>query len=110
VPRLPGEVEVIVPPEIIIASPEPDEVLNVERPTIIDGEAAGITEGNVIVRALDNLGMVLDERRVEVTQPTDRDGTWMWEVDLDLFDAIPGSRGTILAYAVSLETRRHQCR
>ena len=104
VPRLPGEVEVIVPPEIVIATPAADDVLSVERPVIIDGEAAGITEGNVFVRALDNLGIVLDERRVEVTQPTDRDGTWLWEADLDLFNAIPGSRGTIMAYAMSLET------
>ena len=102
VPRMPGEVEVIVPPEVVIVSPDVDEVLSVERPVIIEGEGAGITEGNVKVRALDNMGNVLDERRVAVTVPTDQDGTWLWEVDLDLFDAVPGSRGTILAYATSL--------
>jgi putative lipoprotein len=73
--------------------------VSTNRPVVIDGEAAGITEGNVFVRALDSMGVVLDEQRVNVTRPTNQNGTWTWEVDLDLFDASPGSRGTLLAYA-----------
>ena len=103
VPRLPEEVEVIVPPQVNILTPEYDDVLSVDRPVVLHGEAAGITEGNVFVRALDNAGLVLDERRVEVTEPSDQNGVWQWQVDLDLFDAATGDRGTIFAYAQSAE-------
>ena len=77
-------------------------MLDIQRPVVMNGDAAGISEGNVMVRVLDSMGVVLDERRVSVTQPTDQDGTWLWEVDLELFGAIPGSRGTVLAYAQSI--------
>ena len=102
VPRLPGNIEVIVPPEVVVISPEMNEVLDISMPVVVDGEAAGVTEGNVLVRALDNMGIVLDETRAVVIQPTGGDGAWIWEADLDLSGATPGERGTIIAYSVDL--------
>ena len=62
-PRLPSEDEAVVPPQIDILNPEADAALDIQRPVVMNGDVAGLSEGNVMVRVRHSLGVVLDERR-----------------------------------------------
>lgn len=99
VPRLPQPQPIVVPPAVEINSPAVGDELTLTAPVQVTGRAAGVAEGSVMVRVLDNLGNVLDEVRAEVTQPTDSNGTWLWAVDLNVTPAAEGRWGTVFAYA-----------
>ena len=71
VPRLPQPAPIVVPPMVEIDSPVAGDELTLTAPVKVTGSAAGVAEGSVFVRVLDNLGNVLDERPRN-GHPTDR--------------------------------------
>jgi putative lipoprotein len=101
VPNLPAQGIVPQPPTVSINTPAANESIDPNAPLHVTGESSWTAEGGVLVRALDDLGGVLDERRVSVTRRA-QNGTWTWSVDLRLSDVATGTHGTLFAYAPSL--------
>lgn len=89
------------PPTVAIDTPAANASVDPSVPLSVTGVSSWTLEGGVLVRALDNLGQVLDERRVTVTEPV-QNGIWKWRVDLRLSAVATGTHGTLFAYAPSL--------
>ena len=79
-----------LPVEVTITSPAAGAV--VDLPVVVRGTVVGA--GTVVVRALDNMGNVLDEKRADL------DETGSFEVSLSVLVAA-GTRGTIYVYSPS---------
>jgi uncharacterized lipoprotein YbaY len=88
------------PPTVAIESPPAGASVPVTEPLVLLGSSEWTQPGNVWVRALDNAGVVLDEARVLPIAPAVQ-GAWTWEAELDLGDALTGTRGLLFAYAPS---------
>jgi hypothetical protein len=90
----------IVPPQttgevaLEITNPQDNAALNTAGPVSIGGTGAGLFEGGLIVRLLDNEGRVLIE------QPTTLTSAGTWTIDLPV-DVQSGTRGIVYAYAIS---------
>jgi putative lipoprotein len=82
---------------IVIDNPEPYTTLNLQGALTISGTAAGLFEGNVVVRALDDQGNVLAEQPTTV-QTNEVGGEGPWQVSLNVGDI---RRGTIYAFSPS---------
>lgn len=77
-----------------ITNPQDGAALNIGGPVSISGTGAGLFEGGLIVRLLDNAGHVLIEQPTTLTNA----GTWTIELPVDV---APGTRGIAYAYAIS---------
>jgi heat shock protein HslJ len=83
---------------IAITEPDPGEVLDISQPVRVQGKGVALTEGNVVVEALDAQGNVLDREPATLQGPdvaTGGEGSWSVELTID---AEPGTAGKIWAY------------
>jgi len=83
---------------IVITEPDQGQVVDVNQPVQVSGKGAGLTEGNVVVEALDWQGNVLDRQPTTLQGPdvaTGGEGTWSTELTIE---ADPGTAGRIWAY------------
>ena len=101
VPSLPVPGVVPEPPSVTISSPAAGASLALDVPTVVTGSSSWTQPGTVWVRALDNVGMVLDEERATAMAAT-ADETWTWQAALDLGHVVSGTFGTLIAYVPSL--------
>ena len=76
--------------------PADNSVLPFSLP-IVNGRVFGLTEGDVVVRALDNEGAVLTEVITSLLAPTTAGAPATWQVSLEL-DVAPATYGIIYAY------------
>jgi hypothetical protein len=88
------------PGQAMIAITEPDQgqVVDIDKPVNVQGKGAGLTEGNVVVEALDWQGNVLDRKPATLQGrdvATGGEGTWSAELTIDIE---PGTAGRIRAY------------
>jgi heat shock protein HslJ len=87
-----------VQPFIRIDEPAQGALLDISKPVTVRGSGAGLTEGNVVVEALDPQGNVLDRQPATLQGPdvgTGGEGTWSTELGIE---AEPGTAGRIRAY------------
>jgi hypothetical protein len=89
-----------VPGQAMIAITEPDQgqVIEIDKPVKVQGKGVGLTEGNVVVEALDWQGNVLDRQPTTLQGKdvgTGGEGTWSVELNIDVE---PGTAGRIWAY------------
>jgi heat shock protein HslJ len=101
-PTLPPAVTV-APSEAMIAITEPDQgqVVDIDSPVTVQGKGVGLTEGSVVVEALDWQGTVLDRQPTTLQgRDVDTGGAGTWSVELTI-DVEPGTAGTIRAYSES---------
>jgi hypothetical protein len=92
-----------VPGQAMIAITEPDQgqVVDISHAVKVQGKGVGLTEGNVVVEALDWQGNVLDRQPTTLQGPdvgTGGEGTWSVELTIKVE---PGTAGTIRAYSPS---------
>ncbi|HSR31054.1 MAG TPA: Gmad2 immunoglobulin-like domain-containing protein [Anaerolineae bacterium] len=88
------------PGQAMIAITEPDQgqVVDISQSVKVQGKGVGLTEGNVVVEALDWQGTVLDRRPATLQGPdvgTGGEGTWSTELTIKVE---PGTAGRIRAY------------
>jgi hypothetical protein len=88
------------PGQAMIAITEPDQgqVVGIDKPVRVQGKGVGLTEGNVVVEALDWQGNVLDRQPATLQGPdvgTGGEGTWSTELTIEVE---PGTAGKIWAY------------
>ena len=86
---------------IKIDEPAQGAVVEISEPVLVRGLGMGLSEGNVVVEALDRHGNVLD-RQPTTLQGADvgTGGKGTWAVELTI-EAEPGTAGSIRAYAES---------
>jgi len=89
-----------VPGQAMIAITEPDQgqVVDINQPVKVQGKGVGLTEGNVVVEALDWQGNVLDRQPTTLQGrdvATGGEGTWSIELTIE---AEPGTAGKIRAF------------
>jgi hypothetical protein len=87
-----------VQPYIRIDEPVQGALLDISGPVGVRGSGAGLTEGNVVVEALDVQGNVLDRQPTTLQGPdvgTGGEGTWSTELTIE---AELGTAGRIRAY------------
>jgi hypothetical protein len=83
---------------IVITEPDQGQVVDVNQPVQVSGKGAGLTEGNVVVEALDWQGNVLDRQPATLQGPeVATGGEGDWSVDLNI-QTEPGTAGRIWAY------------
>lgn len=88
-------------PFVTITNPLPYAMLNTEEPITIFGTGGALFEGNVVVRALDNQGNVLDENATTINSPdAGTGGAGPWQTSLTV-NVAEGTRGTIIAFSTS---------
>jgi heat shock protein HslJ len=90
-----------VQPYIRIDEPIQGAVVDISKPVPVRGTGAGLTEGNVVVEALDAQGNVLDRQPATLQGPdvgTGGEGTWSTELSINVE---PGTAGRIWAYHAS---------
>jgi hypothetical protein len=83
---------------IVITEPDQGQVVEIDQPIRVQGKGGVLTEGNVVVEALDWQGNVLDRQAATLQGPevaTGGEGDWSVELNID---AEPGTAGTIRAY------------
>jgi heat shock protein HslJ len=83
---------------IVITEPDQGQVVDIGQPVKVQGKGGVLTEGNVVVEALDWQGNVLDQQAATLQGPdvgTGGEGTWSVELNIQ---AEPGTAGTIRAY------------
>jgi hypothetical protein len=83
---------------IVITEPDQGQVLDISKPFKVQGKGIGLTEGNVVVEALDWQGTVLDRQPATLQGPdvgTGGEGTWSTELAINVE---PGTAGRIRAY------------
>jgi hypothetical protein len=88
------------PGQAMIAITEPDQgqLVEIDKPVRVQGTGAGLTEGNVVVEALDWQGNVLDRQPTTLQGPdvgTGGEGAWSTELTIEVE---PGTAGRIRAY------------
>jgi hypothetical protein len=83
---------------IFITEPDQGQVVDINQPVKVQGKGMGLTEGNVVVEALDWQGNVLDQQAATLQGPdVATGGEGDWSVDLNI-QAEPGTAGKIWAY------------
>jgi hypothetical protein len=90
-----------VQPYIRIDEPVQGALLDISGPVGVRGSGAGLTEGNVVVEALDAQGNVLVQQPTTLQGPdvgTGGEGTWSTELTIE---AEPGTAGRIRAFSPS---------
>jgi heat shock protein HslJ len=90
-----------VQPYIRIDEPVQGALLDISGPVGVGGSGAGLSEGNVVVEALDAQGNVLDRQPTTLQGPdvgTGGEGTWSTELTIEVE---PGTAGEIRAYSPS---------
>jgi hypothetical protein len=92
-----------VPGQAMIAITEPDQgqVVDISRAVKVQGKGVGLTEGNVVIEAVDWQDNVLDRQPTTLQGPdvgTGGEGTWSVELTIKVE---PGTAGTIRAYSPS---------
>jgi hypothetical protein len=83
---------------IIITEPGQGQIVDISHAVKVQGKGAGLTEGNVVVEALDWQGNVLDRQPATLQGPdvgTGGEGTWSVELAIKVE---PGTAGKIRAY------------
>ena len=83
---------------IVITEPDQGQVVDIGQPVKVQGKGGVLTEGNVVVEALDWQDNVLDQQAATLQGPdvgTGGEGTWSVELNIQ---AEPGTAGTIRAY------------
>jgi len=83
---------------IVITEPDQGQVVDIGQPVRVQGKGVGLTEGNVVVEALDWQGNVLDRQPATLQGPdvgTGGEGTWSTELTIEVE---PGTAGKIWAY------------
>lgn len=85
-------------PFVTIIDPMPYTTLGLEEPFTASGRAGRLPGGQVIVRALDAEGNILDEQPVPVSG-VNAAGEGTWEASFDL-NIAPGTRGSLMVFAV----------
>jgi heat shock protein HslJ len=91
------------PGQAMIAINEPDQgqVVDIDQPVTVQGWGEGLTEGNVVVEALDWQGNVLDRQPATLQGPdVGAGGEGSWSVELTI-EVEPGTAGVIRAYSLS---------
>jgi len=87
-----------VQPYIRIDEPAQGALLDIGGPVTVRGSGAGLTEGNVVVEALDAQGNVLDQQPATLQGQdvaTGGEGTWSTNLTINVE---PGTAGRIWAY------------
>lgn len=102
VPTLPPPGIVPSTPAVTITLPTANGILPVAGSVIVTGSSSWTQPGTVLVRALDNMGKVLDEKRA-IALGAAVNGLWQWQVPLNLTDAVTGTFGTLFAYVPSAQ-------
>lgn len=90
-------------PFVTITDPMPYAALDISSPITISGKGGALFEGNVVVRALDELGNVLDEQPATINAPdagTGGAGPWQTTLNVNVAD---GTRGSIIAFSTSAQ-------
>ena len=105
VPRpLPTATQALIPTRapsgamIVITEPDQGQVVDISQPFKVQGKGVGLTEGNVVVEALDWQGNVLDRQPATLQGPdvgTGGEGVWSTELTIKVE---PGTAGRIWAY------------
>jgi hypothetical protein len=83
---------------IAITEPDQGQVVDISKPVKVQGKGIGLTEGNVVVEALDWQGNVLDRQPATLQGKdvgTGGEGTWSVELTIQVE---PGTAGRIWAY------------
>jgi len=83
---------------ITIIEPDQGQVLDIDQPITVQGKGVGLTEGNVVVEALDWQGNVLVRQPATLQGPdvgTGGEGTWSTQLTIKVE---PGTAGRIWAY------------
>ncbi|MCC6803008.1 MAG: LysM peptidoglycan-binding domain-containing protein [Anaerolineae bacterium] len=107
-PRIADAVNVIfgqpeTGPFVTITDPLPYSVLDISIPINVTGKGGALFEGNVVVRALDELGNVLDEKATTVNAPdAGTGGAGPWQTALNV-NVAEGTRGSIIAFSTSAQ-------
>jgi hypothetical protein len=83
---------------IVITEPDQGQVVEIDQPVRVQGQGVGLTEGNVVVEALDAQGNLLDRQPATLQGPdVGAGGQGSWSVELNI-DVEPGTAGKIRAY------------
>jgi hypothetical protein len=91
VPSLPAPGIVPGTPAVTFTAPSANGIVPVAALAPVTGESSWTQPGTVLVRALDNMGKVLDEKRATALAPA-LNGTWQWQVQLNLAGAVTGAQ------------------
>lgn len=86
-------------PIIAISVPEDGATVDIEEPLQVAGVGAGLFEGSIVVRALDDGGNILAEENITIDTPeatTGAEGPWSVEL---IIETTPGTTGMITAFS-----------
>ncbi|MEO8397237.1 MAG: Gmad2 immunoglobulin-like domain-containing protein, partial [Chloroflexota bacterium] len=90
-------------PYVTITNPIPYSTIDTTSAISIAGRGGALFEGNVVVRALDNLGNVLAETSTIINSPnagTGGEGNWQANLQINV---AKGTRGSIVALSTSAQ-------